>query len=666
LKKRLETRSVETARSNLFAVVVVPFIAALVAIAGRSRLDAQWQDVVTSQLGFGAQGPSLGDACTTILSGSEPCNTYSALALAIPLAVVAALLTLVALALIALAARLATTNPIRLAEIFRPVLVTTILEALILIAMDGILVIVTVWFGEPALTDARHPYFAFAAAIVVAVAAWHIASGVIRTGRAAEPVFGDAASRAEAPRLWSTVDDVAATVGTESPDNMVLGLSPQMFVTKADVLARKSLISGRTMFLSLPFMHALTVAELRAVVGHELGHFSGGDLEVSTRFYPIYRRASHALQVIIGASRATIIATITLLSAYGVLRFFMVSFASVERSMARDRELAADQVGARIAGDEALATALVKIAELSPIHIRLLRSLPGEARGGRSVGSLADEFAEPWQTSTQKVQPQDLDTVEIAHPTDTHPPLSARLRALGTTSADVLAGDLDPHADRSIDLIDDAPARERALIEDVVAIVGRPSPRPAAAVRSGNDDATTSDWRRPAVLRALAHIKTQRGGSLFWITVPRGDWRAINDLVIGPYANRRPLRSIVSKREQPKATDPWLVLGLASAGASDAEVLKAGTTLRPVAVRNPGVMASTLEEICFVVVDGSQQGKLVSVRTVGHGLLTEGLAGSLIVPKGELSARAATPQREMIALIEDALNGSGGEESPTR
>src|SRR5207253_136023 len=91
------------------------------------------------------------------------------------------------------------------------------------------------------------------------------------------------------PRLWSFVADAAQSAGVAPPEHLVLGLEPNFYVTEAHVQCLDGELHGRTMYLSIPLARIFSQQELRAVLGHELGHYKGDDTVFSQKFYPIYR-----------------------------------------------------------------------------------------------------------------------------------------------------------------------------------------------------------------------------------------------------------------------------------------------------------------------------------------------------------------------------------------
>src|SRR5262249_51048997 len=148
-----------------------------------------------------------------------------------------------------------------------------------------------------------------------------------------------------------------------------VGLEPTFFVTSAPVqLAGQSQpLRGNTLYLSAPLCRLFTAPELDAVIGHEFGHFSGSDTLYSTRFAPAYRTLHKALLAVHRQASGGGAVSAMAIPARSMLDFCLSQFARPERRISREREHAADQVGASIAGPMALATALLKVGLFVPM-----------------------------------------------------------------------------------------------------------------------------------------------------------------------------------------------------------------------------------------------------------------------------------------------------------
>ena len=288
----------------------------------------------------------------------------------------------------------------------------------------------------------------------------------------ASDVDGKFLSAAQAPELWRFVTDTAAAVGTEPPEHIVAGTDATFFVTETLVRTEEGDARGRTLYLSIPLCQLLTKPELRSVIGHEMAHFRGQDTEFSRKFYPIYRRSAGTLERVAGAARSVGSGAYALLPAISLLSFYLESFSAAEAAISRERELAADAAGAGITSKRDLALALMKIIQNDAVwqqaYTELTESSTADKEDLPTPGELFRMLAaEHRQTADRAEQIQKLEGEQLAHPTDSHPPLRTRLEALGFTVAALYdaAGDIKP-AEPSSGLIPGAEGLERELMPE--------------------------------------------------------------------------------------------------------------------------------------------------------------------------------------------------------
>jgi Peptidase family M48 len=177
----------------------------------------------------------------------------------------------------------------------------------------------------------------------------------------------------------------------------------------------------------LPNSHG---TELRAIVGHELGHFKGDDTRFSRRFAPIYRGATEALATL-QQNRSASISSIGMMPVISVLSYFFESFAGAESEIGRARELAADAVGAQLSSKEAMASALIKVHAFAHLWDSALQRMRDWLNEQRTVVNVSSIFGDYVAENNDASRLMGLDNECLPHPMDTHPPLKVRLDALG-------------------------------------------------------------------------------------------------------------------------------------------------------------------------------------------------------------------------------------------
>lgn len=260
---------------------------------------------------------------------------------------------------------------------------------------------------------------------------------IIRASRAVldtEPMLliGKSVSEGEAPQVWRFVRSVAKEAGTVMPDAIVLGMDQGFFVTEHPVefSTGEAAPQGRVLYLSLPYMIYMTREEAAAVIGHELGHFTGADTEYSLFFAPIYARAVDNLNAVAEAASIgqSVFVSIVAAPARLLSEFYLNAFHLAVRHWSRERELAADRVGAAAGGSEAVALSLLRISVLAPVVDQALAEC--WAKGGLPEGGI---MARVRQLARENGlgDPSDFLEEGQAHPTDTHPATRQRLEAVG-------------------------------------------------------------------------------------------------------------------------------------------------------------------------------------------------------------------------------------------
>ncbi|MEU9988565.1 M48 family metallopeptidase [Streptomyces sp. NPDC048045] len=340
-----------------------------------------------------------------------------------------------------------------------------------------------------------HGPVAVKVAIVSVLLAIPVVQGMfmLRTPRGEEPA-GIAVTEAEEPRLWALVRDLAAATGTRAPGRIVLTADVNAAVSERSRLL--GLLPGpRRLYLGMPLLTGLTEAQLRAVLAHEYGHFSGGDTRLSAlvvrgraqigrvigQFHEradgkvaterARQEAASAKRVAKGKKAKTVDTRGTgatyrtmavIYTAYGKL------YLRASLSTARAQEYAADLAAARIAGRDATASALREIPVLAASHDFYLDSyatlgLPAQLLPPR--GEFFGGFGRLLSAREGELRKLrgELPT-EPASPYDSHPPIADRVHRIEALPAD---GRTEEAKDAALALLTD-PRRTLAVLEDTV------------------------------------------------------------------------------------------------------------------------------------------------------------------------------------------------------
>jgi Zn-dependent protease with chaperone function len=250
-----------------------------------------------------------------------------------------------------------------------------------------------------------------------------------------QPAFGKQISRSAEPKIWQFVEQIAEILGSKAPDNVIVGLEPTFYATAAPVrlLNEEKELNGETMYLSLPLMRLFSTEELRAVIGHELGHFSGADTAYSLKFAPVYAGLSRSIDAL--ASDDEGVSSIAKLPAVAMLSLMLELFARNERTIGQKRELLADKAGVSVSSAETLSVALAKVAIYAPIWSKIRNDNVDRLNAGKVSGNLSHIYQDSAKydvshTGIAAVKEAILAT-KITHPTDTHPTIFERLKNIG-------------------------------------------------------------------------------------------------------------------------------------------------------------------------------------------------------------------------------------------
>ncbi|MGI4946678.1 MAG: M48 family metalloprotease, partial [Janthinobacterium lividum] len=326
------------------------------------------------------------------------------------------------------------------------------------------------------------------------------------------PLLGREVTADEAPGLWRFLAERAAEQGAATPDHVAVGLVDGFFVTSADVALKpgSALLRGRTLHIPLPMLAMLDAGETAAIIGHELAHFAT-DTGYSMRFLPIYTGIERNLKALRSVRGQSTLAW-TQGPAITLGTHMMAVFDGAVKHWSRLREIEADRAGAQHSGAEAAARALVRTALLQPV-IGAVLSEAWQETGGASadlVGTIiaraeADGLGDP-AIALQERQP---------HPTDSHPPSSQRLEALGlAVTAPLLAQASRPvQAAATVfarGLFRDWAGLCAAVCADAIGVAASNRAERTARLREAADQVTEAivevlnDWRKAAVVWGIA------------------------------------------------------------------------------------------------------------------------------------------------------------------
>ncbi len=346
---------------------------------------------------------------------------------------------------------------------------------------------------------------------LVAVAIVRGMVAFLRAGRLGPVPAAVAVTPQEQPELWEQVRAAAEVAGERPPDELYLVADVNAGVAEQSRLL--GLLPGRRrMLLGLPLLAGMTVPRLRAVLAHEFGHYGNLDTRLGGLTLRGRKAVLHTVEVFRGGSTRLHYAVGALYVGYARM------FLRTSQSVARQQELAADQVAARHAGRDATVAALRALPVIEAAHSHYLDAyagmggalgaLPpvGEVHGGfrRLLAARPGERLAALSAGRRPRRP---------HRYDSHPPLAERIARIERLPAD----DRDegaPDEPAALTLLRD-PDRVFAELEE------RTLPREAALLRRLSWDdlvmvraiADAEGWSRPLRLAVARAVRSEERGT---------------------------------------------------------------------------------------------------------------------------------------------------------
>lgn len=211
----------------------------------------------------------------------------------------------------------------------------------------------------------------------------------------------------EHPALWAEVRRLAEVVGTRAPDRIVL--VPEVNAAVSEVGPVREMVIG------LPLLASMSVAELRSVLAHELGHYAGGDTALSARLL----RARMFLAAVHGGAKVPV---------RWVLGLYVRVYGWASAAATRDAERRADEFSVEVAGPRAAIAAMRRLVAADLAWGLLLGSYLGMFETSRSRASLTEGLRNILSHNDPEASVDEVIASEKSSLADTHPPVRDRIR----------------------------------------------------------------------------------------------------------------------------------------------------------------------------------------------------------------------------------------------
>jgi Zn-dependent protease with chaperone function len=280
---------------------------------------------------------------------------------------------------------------------------------------------------------------------VLVVTLW----GIVRAFRNWPPVAPALRlNPAEEVEFFTFLNDLCRRMNAKVPDSVVFHADTNFLIQEGGLMVYDTKVNGRVLVMGLPVISFINVSELRAILSHELAHFTGNDRLFSSYVIPQYQRLavaigvmSETLGVVSGAAKTRKkpgCLALPLILTWFLLNLYWMQFHKINLRISLSRELMADGAAAIASGSTSLKRAL---------HITaVVRSRFKEFFKDFVEKSLHSEqtyinYCQAFRASIQGLDPANsVESVEFISEgqgeIDTHPPLGDRIGMISDIQVD--------------------------------------------------------------------------------------------------------------------------------------------------------------------------------------------------------------------------------------
>lgn len=397
------------------------------------------------------------------------------------------------------------------------------------------------------------------AALAVLAGALALVGAIFRRDKSKFEIEGEVLQPTESPSLWQELRRICEKVGTAPPDQVILGIDDNFFVTEHPVTVGGKTYRGRSLFLSLALLHHLSREEADSVLAHEMAHFSGNDTLYS-------KKTSRLLMQYHGYLKALYAGTYTRPICYFMMAFLAL-YTWAQSKHSRDREFRADRIAADVTSPGAMTSALLRCVAYSHYRASIEKEIFDQEKVLESA-NLAERIDSGFpQFATSFLEDKTVGDLETSHPFDSHPSIAKRFEALGVELRSSRAQGLltNPGDGRWLAFIDNADGLERQQWDAIEkqfrdahesslpyrflpsnneerAIVEKAFPEvqfegTKGLLRMNYEKISFADWDAPLHFRDVTNMKLHDEGALEIFTAKDGEKsRWINLVAFSPKA----------------------------------------------------------------------------------------------------------------------------------
>jgi len=224
--------------------------------------------------------------------------------------------------------------------------------------------------------------------------------------------------------LWRELEKICSRVGTAPPDQVIVGIDDNFYVTEMPTRVGDKTYHGRTLYVSLSLVKQMDGAEVDAVLAHEMAHFSGQDTVYSKKISPLLVRYSHYLEALSGGLARPV---------YHFMHCFRALYELSLSKFGRQREFRADRIAMDVASPSAMAGGLLRVVAYSHFRNRVQSDL-FEKEQALENANICERIEAGFPAfAANFASTEDVANLESTHPFDRHPSVALRLEAAGFT-----------------------------------------------------------------------------------------------------------------------------------------------------------------------------------------------------------------------------------------
>ncbi len=279
----------------------------------------------------------------------------------------------------------------------------------------------------------------------------------------ADPVLvpGRPVTHAEAPGLWQLAATLAARLGTQPPESVMVGLTGDMSLLAGPVQAEgtTATLPGKALYVPLPLLAFHRENEIAALIAYQIAHFAGADPGHPDGFALMQADIDRSMGHLLKNDGERVVDTLSQLlwPALHIGHYAMGQFLHAMRYWHHQRVFAADAAAATLVSPAAMAHALLRReAVRRPIRnaLKFAWNRHEQARAGDFIA-----FALAYAAKRGLDAPQ-------RRRRGTGPAIRDRIRALGQDSSAMIAEAKAPPEPEAADRLGHYLADPEATVRD--------------------------------------------------------------------------------------------------------------------------------------------------------------------------------------------------------